>query len=542
MARLLRRSAPLLLIFLVLVPGLVSVHSGCRRAPQIGNPNTITTGSLADAKRLLPLLATDSASGEISGLVFNGLVKFDKDLVLTGELAESWEVSPDGLEIVFHLREGVKWHDGAEFTAEDVVFSYETVVDPDVPTPYASYFDLVESVEALDRHTVRVTYKEIFAPALEYWGMGIIPKHVLEGKDITKEEYTRNPVGTGPYMLKEWVTGQKVVLEAFPDYFEGRPNIDRYTMRIIPDPATMFLELKSGGLDFMGLTPPQYKLQADTEFFRKHFQKFRYPAFVYTYLGYNLLDPKFKDKRVRRALTHAINKQDIITGVLLGYGTPATGPFLPGTWAYNPDVNEPEYDPELAKKLLAEAGWTPGKGGVLHKDGEPFKFTVITNQGNNQRIQAAQIIKEGLRDIGVEMDIKVLEWQAMLHEFIDSRRSSWDGAGSPATPTSTSSGTHRRPRKGRSISSRIKTTRRTGCSLRAGRPSTWSGGRRSTTGSTRYLPRTSPTPCCMPASRAWRRPRLESGTISSSGGCPKTGPSGIFRNNLLILFNYLFSG
>jgi peptide/nickel transport system substrate-binding protein len=419
MARHLRSPA---LLFLLLVLGLASMPSSCRRAPEIENPNTITTGSLADAKRLLPLLASDSASGEISSLVFNGLTKFDKDLVLTGDLAESWEVSPDGLVIVFHLRRGVKWHDGAEFTAEDVVFSYQTVVDPEVPTPYASYFDLVESVEAVDPYTVRVTYKKPFAPALEYWGMGIIPKHILEGKDITKEEYNRNPIGTGPYMLKEWVTGQKIVVEAFEDYFEGRPNIDRYTMRIIPDMATMFLELKSGGLDFMGLTPPQYKLQADTEFFRKHFQKFRYPAFVYTYMGYNLLDPKFKDNRVRRALTHAINKQDIIDGVLLGYGTPATGPFLPGTWAFNPNVDDPEYDPDLARELLAEAGWTPGEGDILYKDGEPFRFTVVTNQGNNQRIQAAQIIKEGLREIGVEMEIKVLEWQAMLHEFIDKKR------------------------------------------------------------------------------------------------------------------------
>ncbi|MEW6675230.1 MAG: ABC transporter substrate-binding protein [Nitrospirota bacterium] len=142
--------------------------------------------------------------------------------------------------------------------------------------------------------------------------MRIIPKHILEGKDITAEKYNRNPIETGPYRFKEWVTGQKIVLETFNDYFEGKPKIDKYVARVIPDTATMFLELKFGGIDFMGLTPPQYKLQANTEFFNKYFQKFRYPSFGYTYLGYNLLDPKFSDKRARQALTHSINKKDII--------------------------------------------------------------------------------------------------------------------------------------------------------------------------------------------------------------------------------------
>jgi peptide/nickel transport system substrate-binding protein len=184
----------------------------------------------------------------------------------------------------------------------------------------------------------------------------------------------------------------------------------------------MFLELKFGGLDLMNLTPPQFKLQANTDYFRRNFQKFRYPAFAYTYMGYNHLDPKFKDKRVRRALTHAIDKQEIIDGVLLGYGTPCTGPFPPESWAYNPDAKDPEFDREKAKRLLAEAGWTPGKGGTLYKDGEPFSFTLITNQGNNARIQTAQIIKEQLDKVGVEVKIQVLEWQAFLHEFVDKKR------------------------------------------------------------------------------------------------------------------------
>lgn len=408
----------LLLIFFILTVTLLS----CSREPQIKQPNAITIGSLADAKRLLPLLASDSASGDISGWIYNGLTKYDRNIKVIGDLAESWDISPDGLQIIFHLRKGVLWHDGIEFTADDVLFTYNTVIDPKIPTPYSSNFGPVKKVEMTDKYTVRVVYSEPFAPALESWGMGILPKHILEYKDITNEYYSRNPIGTGPYKLKEWITGQKIVLQAFDKYYEGKPKIDKYIARVIPDTATMFLELKFGGIDFMGLTPPQYKLQANTEFFNKYFQKFRYPSFGYTYLGYNLLDSRFSDKRVRQAITHAINKKDIIAGVLLGYGTPCTGPFPPESWAYNPNVKDFEYDPKRSRKLLEEAGWKEVKGGFLEKDGKPFEFTVLVNQGNDARLKTAQIIKENLKRIGIKMNIKVLEWQAMLHEFIDKKR------------------------------------------------------------------------------------------------------------------------
>ncbi|HKN19003.1 MAG TPA: peptide-binding protein, partial [Dissulfurispiraceae bacterium] len=273
-----------------------------------------------------------------------------------------------------------------------------------------------------DKYTVQVTYKEPFAPALESWGMGIVPKHLLEGKDLSSPEINRNPVGNGPYRLTEWVTGQKIVLDAFDNYFEGRPNIDKVIYRIIPDTATMFLELKFGGIDFMGLTPPQYKLQANSAFFNKYFQKFKYPSFGYTYLGYNLLNPLFSDKRVRQAIAHAINKKEIIAGVLLGYGTPCTGPFPPESWAYNPDVKDYDYSPAKALAMLAEAGWKMNSSGLLEKDGRTFSFTVLVNQGNDERIKTAEILKEQLKLVGIEIKIKVLEWQAMLHDFIDKKR------------------------------------------------------------------------------------------------------------------------
>ncbi|HMK60154.1 MAG TPA: peptide-binding protein [Dissulfurispiraceae bacterium] len=401
---------------------IVIFITGCSREPSIKYPNDITLGTLADAKRLLPLLASDSASSQVSGYIFNGLTKYDKYLKITGDLAESWDISPDGLTIVFHLRKGVKWHDGVEFTADDVMFTYSSVMDPKIPTPYSSNYGPVGTVQAIDKYTIKVRYKQPYAPALESWGMGIIPKHALEGKDLASPEISQKPIGTGPYRLKEWVTGQKILLEAFDQYFEGKPGIDRIIFRVIPDPATMFLELKFGGIDYMGLTPPQYKLQANTSFFNRYFQRFRYPSFGYTYLGFNLLNPLFSDKMIRRAIAHAINKKEIIAGVLLGYGIPCTGPFPPESWAYNRGVQDISYDPDKAASILSEIGWKKNRDGWLEKDGKKFSFTLITNQGNAERLKAAQIIKEQLKRVGIDMDIKVLEWQAMLHEFIDKKR------------------------------------------------------------------------------------------------------------------------
>ncbi len=384
--------------------------------------DALVVGTIGEPSNLIPLLASDSASHDVAGNVFNGLVKYDKNLVLVGDLAESWRVSPDGLTITFTLRKGVKWHDGVEFTSRDVLYTYRVTIDPKTPTAYAEDFKQVNTAEAPDRYTFRVTYGKPFAPALASWGMGILPAHLLEGKDITKSEFARHPVGTGPYRFKEWVAGQKLVLESFPDYFEGRPYIDRYIYRIIPDNSTMYMELKAGGLDMMGLTPVQYARQTDTPEFRAGFNKFRYPASAYTYLGYNLRNPLFADQRVRQAIACAINKDEIIHGVLLGLGQVAHGPFQPGTWPYNPNVRDFGYDPQRAKALLAAAGWrATGPGGALMKDGKPFSFTILTNQGNDQRLKTAQIIQRRLANIGIDVKIRVLEWASLLTNFIDKR-------------------------------------------------------------------------------------------------------------------------
>ncbi|HEX9872903.1 MAG TPA: peptide-binding protein [Deferrimonas sp.] len=383
--------------------------------------DTIIEGTIGDANTLLPVLASDSASSEINGLVYSSLVRYDKDLKIEGELAESWEISADNLTITFHLRPGVTWHDGTPFTAEDVLFTYRLYIDPKTPTAYAEQYRQVATAEVLDPTTFRVSYRQPLAKALISWGeLSVLPRHLLEGEDVTKSPLARHPVGTGPFRFVEWKPGEKIVLEANSDYFEGRPYLDRVVYRIIPDESTMFLELQAGGLDTMGLNPIQYQTQTDSPAFKRQFVKYRYPAFAYTYLGYNLNRPLFQDKRVRQALSYAINKKEIIEGVLLGLGQESTGPYKPGTWPYNAAVKLYPYDPERARTLLAEAGWTDSDGdGILDKDGKPFAFTIVTNQGNDQRVKSGEIIQRRFREIGVDVKLRVIEWASFLNEFIN---------------------------------------------------------------------------------------------------------------------------
>lgn len=381
--------------------------------------DTLVEGAIGEASTLIPILASDSASHSVAGQIYNGLVKYDKDLKIVGELAESFQIAPDGLTITFKLRRTVTWHDGKPFTARDVIYTYRVIIDPKTPTAYSEDFKQVASVTSPDPFTVVVRYNKPYAPALASWGVAILPAHLLAGQDITKSPLARQPVGTGPFRFKEWVPGQKIVLEANPAYFEGRPYLDRYVYRLIPDTSTMYMELKAGGIDQMSLTPVQYARQTDTPRFKAAFQKYRYPSNGYLYLGYNLRHPTFKDKRIRQAITAAINKDELIQGVLFGMGQRAHGPMIPGRWAYNPDVRDILFDQARARQLLAEAGWRPSSDGMLQKEGKPLRFTILTNQGNQQRLMTAQIIQQRLKQVGIDVRIRIVEWAAFLKEFID---------------------------------------------------------------------------------------------------------------------------
>jgi peptide/nickel transport system substrate-binding protein len=428
-----RRASFLYALFLMIL-----VTTACRQQQSAGTTgpglkdaagepaygDALIEATIGEPSNLIPMLASDSASHSVSGLIFNGLVKYDTDLSVIGDLAESWDISKDGLVIIFHLRKGVKWTDGKEFSAEDVMFGYRTIVDEKTPSAYKEDFLQVKKAEVIDRYTFRVTYAKPFAPALTSWGsLVVLPKHLLEGKDVTKSDLVRNPVGLGPYKLARWVSGQELILESNKDYFEGRPYIDQYIYKVIPDTATTFLELKTGGIDMMGLTPIQYTKQTDTPFFRNNFQKYRYPAFQYTHLAFNQKHPWFSDKRVRQAIAYGIDKNEIVDVVLFGLGRPATGPYVPNTWPYNPNVKKYDYNPEKAKELLKEAGWQDSDGdGILDKDGKPFRFTILTNVGNNLRKNTATIIQSRLEKIGIKVNIRTVEWSTFVNQFIDKKR------------------------------------------------------------------------------------------------------------------------
>jgi peptide/nickel transport system substrate-binding protein len=389
---------------------------GTRKNPPV---NQLIISSIGDASFLNPVLAQDSASSEINGFVFNGLLKYDKDLILVGDLAESWEVKEGARpEISFTLRPGVRWHDGRPFTAEDVRFTYQTIMDEKTNTVRRSDYELVDRLEVLDNLHLRVIYKEPFSPGLSSWTMGIIPRHLLAGSDINTTPFNRRPVGTGPFQFGEWVSDEKIALTANPDYFEGRPLLDRIIYRIIPETSLSEIELLTGGIDLFSTYPHQYQRMTRDP----RLTLYRYPSLGYTYIGYNQNSFLFQDRRVRQALTMAINREEMITFILFGLGRQATGPFPGHLWYADPKVAPWPFDPERARRTLKEAGWEDRDGdGILEKDGKPFRFTLITNSGNEVRKDVGVLIQRYWRDLGIDVKLEMYEWSVFLKNFINPR-------------------------------------------------------------------------------------------------------------------------
>ena len=320
--------------------------------------------------------------------------------------------------ITFHLRKGVRWHDEAPFTAEDVKFTYEKIMDEKTNTVRRPMFELVDTLEITDPYTVRVKYKKPFSPSLETWTMGIIPKHILENEDINTTSFNRHPIGTGPFKFKEWLSDQKISVVANQDYFRGPPNLDQISMRIIPESSLREMAFIIKGVDYYGVEAHQYRRFSVDEGFKVYMT----PANGYTYIGWNMKVPLFADKRVRRALTYAINRQEIVDYLLFGLGRIATGPYPHHMWYYNPDVKPLEYDPEKAKRLLREAGWEDTNGdGFLDKGGKRFKFTLITNNGNPVRKNITELVQRQLKEIGIEVGIALYEWSVFVSDKINAR-------------------------------------------------------------------------------------------------------------------------
>jgi len=333
--------------------------------------------------------------------------------------------------VTFHLRPGVKFHDGHVFDADDVKFTYDAIMNPKNLSPRTSDYEPVKHVEVVDPLTVRVVYRRLYSPALGTWGMGILPEHLLndqalreealrEKKDpqaffIRQSRFNRHPIGCGPFVFREWQSDQFIILDGFDDYWEGPPNYRRYVYRIIPDPLTQEMEFYAGTVDSYDVQPHQVeRLKNDPGY-----QSFSGLSFGYTYIGYNMRREPFKDPRVRRALGIAIDVGKIIKYVLYGQGERITGPFVKQTDYYNHNVTPISYDPKSASRLLEAAGWTRNREGWLEKNGKKLEFTLITNKGNNLREAILTTVQDSWKQIGVDVRTDVLEWSVFIQERVN---------------------------------------------------------------------------------------------------------------------------
>ncbi len=419
-------------LFLFFGPGLAPVLSVAAAADVAGdaavegsesNPvpgGTLVLGSIGEPSNLNPYISSDSASHEVADLLFVAPLRYDKNLELEPWAAERVDLSEDGKRLVIILKKGIFWEDGVELTAEDLVFTVRLVADPKTGSPYAEDYMRIRSVRALDRYTVEVLYDQYYARAVISFCSAILPRHILEGQDVRTGSFARKPVGAGPYRLADWQSGSRVTLRASDTYFAGRPYIDEIIYRIIPDSATMFMELRASRLDMMGLSPEQYLRQTKGGRWDRDYRKYRYLASAYTYLGFNMRHPFFQDRRVRRAISCALNREELVLGALLGQGVAAFGPYKPGSSVYHPGLAPVAHDPEKARTLLAEAGFRDTDAdGILERNGQKFEFTILTNQGNTERILAAIIMQSQLARVGIRVHVRTVEWAAFIREFVN---------------------------------------------------------------------------------------------------------------------------
>jgi peptide/nickel transport system substrate-binding protein len=385
-----------------------SEHGGTMISAMIGEPSS-----------LISMIAGEAPSSAISANIFNTLLKYNKDLDLTGELVENWQISSDQKTIIFKLKPNLKWADGKPLTSADVLWTWQAVTDDKNGSPYASDYQLVKRAEAPDTLTFRVTYNEPFAPAMDSWaGLQILPKHLLEGQDLHTTSFTHKPVGSSFYKLDSWTAGQNIQLSRNLTSVLGPANIDKLVSRIIPDISAQFLELMADNIDSMGLDPTQFsRIVPARPKLNQTLNLYKELGSGYTYLGFNLKRKPFDDVRVRKAINYAIDKQEIIDGVYLGLGINIASPYKPGTRWSNPDLINYAYDPEKAKGLLKEAGFVTNNDGILVREGKPLSFEILTNQ-NKEREKSAVLIQRRLKAIGIQVTIRPLEWASFISNFI----------------------------------------------------------------------------------------------------------------------------
>lgn len=362
---------------------------------------TLVIGATAEAPGLDPRVEVDAPAFERINTMMEPLVAFGTDLGLKPRLATDWEFSEDGLTLTFTLRQGVLFHHGREFVAEDVKYTYEWLLDPDNDAPNRPLYADIESIETPDDTTVVFNLSEANSFLLNNLARMPILPHDL----AAEEEFRDNPVGTGPLMFESWDRDDRMVLRAFEDYWGGRPQVDVVEFRPIPEDATRLLAFEGRQLDMYqgGVVPAELaRLEEDPAFVVQ-----RTPGTGYTYVGFNLRSEPLADVRVRQAVSHLIPREAIVERIMEGIGEPGISMISPDMPWFNPDVARFEYDPERAEELLAEAGIEEGTTLRLYTHENPV------------RIQIAEILEFELGQIGIDVDVTIEEWGAFLNRLTE---------------------------------------------------------------------------------------------------------------------------
>ncbi len=390
-------------------------------APQVEQPRYggTATISITSDPVMNPVIALGVSAYWVSAMLFDGLTKPDAKGRPVPNLAESWDVSPDGRLYTFHLRKDVHWHDGQPFTADDVKFTIDLIKDPKTNTTLRGNYAPVEEVIVRDPYTVQYRLSRPFVTLLSwlYWYAGIVPKHLLQGKDVnTYAEFNKqHPVGTGPYKLKEYRPGEYLVLERYDGYHGGRPYLDQIVIKIIPNTNAAVAQMRAGKLDF--LTIPAQALRAVRGDPNIDVLFFNLPRYDFIAPNQNL--KMFQDKRVRQALAYGLNRIAMMQVATEGYALQAVGPIPPNSEYFNKKLKPYPYDPDHAKALLREAGWADtGTDGILEKDlGDgrrtPLRFKMTYFGGAPEWEGQAAIAKENWRAIGADVVLDPVE-QAQL--------------------------------------------------------------------------------------------------------------------------------
>ncbi len=376
-------------------------------------PVTLVYGS-GDYTRINPAL---DEHGEINLLLFDGLTSHNGKNEVAPGLAMSWEFDETACTYPFHLEEGVVWHDGEPFTAEDVKFTIEAVMDPENASENAPNFADVEEITVTDEHTVSFRLSAPNVAFLDYMTMAVLPEHLLAGEDMQTSDFFRAPVGTGPYKLESWDVGQAIVLTKNEDYFKGTPHIDQVIFKIVSDDNAKTLQMAAGELDLALLPPKAARSFADREGYVCYDMK----TADYRGILFNFNNPFWQENRdIIPAVCHAIDRQAIIDAVLLGQGVPAYGPLQRNIYNKK-DVERYEYSPEKAAEILEAAGCVRGEDGIYRRGGEPLSFVISVGAGDQVRVDMAQAAAQQIRAVGIDCAVEIptkVDWNSQMSYLI----------------------------------------------------------------------------------------------------------------------------